>query len=218
MLRGTFYVRSRSKLNNLQQAYTVKLVIRLGSRTELPYLAGLALMIAVGATDCNADQTDQRLGPLFIDLQETTDRRLAKQAESEIWAIWHESPDKKSSKIVRDARRSLEENDFDSAIATLNTLVEHAPEFAEAWNQRAIVLYLAGDFTGALRDIEQTLMLEPRHFGALSGRAQVYLRIDEPELALDAFKSALDRNPWMDSIREQIAMVRDYIKSKQKPI
>ena len=175
-------------------------------------------MIAIGATNCHADQTDERLGTLFIDLQETTDRRVAKLAESEIWAIWHESPDKKSSEIMRNARRALDENDFDSAIAIINALVEHAPEFAEAWNQRAIVLYLAGDFPGALRDIEQTLMLEPRHFGALSGRAQVYLQLDEPELALEAFESALERNPWMDNIREQIAMVRAYMKSKQKPI
>ncbi|MDA0822968.1 MAG: tetratricopeptide repeat protein [Proteobacteria bacterium] len=193
-------------------------MLRFGLKTVLPYLAGIALMIAIGATNCHADQTDERLGTLFIDLQETTDRRVAKLAESEIWAIWHESPDKKSSEIMRNARRALDENDFDSAIAIINALVEHAPEFAEAWNQRAIVLYLAGDFPGALRDIEQTLMLEPRHFGALSGRAQVYLQLDEPELALEAFESALERNPWMDNIREQIAMVRAYMKSKQKPI
>lgn len=192
--------------------------LRLGSRCEFSYLAGLILTIIVWTPYCNADQTDERLGPLFIDLQESTDRRLAKQAESEIWAIWHESPDKKSSEIMRDARRALNENDFDAAITDLNSLVEHAPEFAEAWNQRAIVLYLAGDFPGALRDIEQTLLLEPRHFGAMSGRAQVYLQIDEPELALQAFESVLDRNPWMNNIREQIAMVRDHIKSKQKSI
>ena len=107
---------------------------------------------------------------------------------------------------------------IDSAVTLLDDLVDYAPDFAEAWNQRAIVLYLAEDYTGSLRDIEQTLALEPRHFGALSGRGQVYLRLDEPELALQAFESALDHNPWMANIRGQMEMIRAYLNGRQKPI
>ena len=173
--------------------------------------------LAFGDT-CQADQSDPRLGELFMELREASNPAVAQRAESEIWAIWHETPDEKSMAIMRNARMALDNSDFGSAISLLDRLVDYSPDFAEAWNQRAIVLYLAEDYAGSLRDIEQTLALEPRHFGALSGRGQVYLRLDEPELALRAFESALDRNPWMANIRSQVEMTKAYLNARQKPI
>ena len=118
----------------------------------------------------------------------------------------------------RDARSHIDNNEYARASQLLDQLVEHAPNFAEAWNQRAIVFFLDGKYGASLRDIEQTLILEPRHFGALSGRAQVYIRLDEPELALKSFQEALEQNPWMASVRQQMKMVRAYLDSQQKPI
>jgi tetratricopeptide (TPR) repeat protein len=178
----------------------------------------ILILLLLPSLSCQADQFDERLGPLFIDLQESTDPAVAKRAEREIWTIWHESPDTKGLEIMREARLQIDKNDYEAATKLLDRLVEHTPNFAEAWNQRAIVLFLAQDYTGCLRDIEQTLLLEPRHFGALSGRAQVYLHLQEPQLALRSFQKALERNPWMAGIREQMAMLRAYLESKQKPI
>ncbi len=180
-------------------------------------VAGTILLLAAG-TNCFADQFNPRLTELFVQLQEAKNPAAASNAESEIWAIWHETPDAGSLEIMRDARMALEGNDFGSAIDFLDRLVASKPNYAEAWNQRAIVLYLAEDYAGSLRDIEQTLVLEPRHFGALSGRGHVYLRLEEPELALQAFESALYINPWMANIRSQIEMIRAYVDSRQKPI
>ena len=50
-----------------------------------------------------------------------------------------------------------------------STVIELAPEFAEGWNRRATVRYLATDIDGSIADVNATLDLEPRHFGALSG-------------------------------------------------
>lgn len=178
----------------------------------------LALSLVLNPLDVLADQFDKRLDSLFVALQKSANPAVAKRAESEIWAIWHESSDPKSLQIMRNARLQIDQNNYAAATVLLNDLVEHAPNFAEAWNQRAIVLFLAEDYSRSLRDIEQTLVLEPRHFGALSGRAQVYLRLHEPELALSSFEDALAHNPWMMGIREQMAMVRAYLASQQKPI
>ena len=111
--------------------------------------------------------------------------------------------------MMRHARAAIRQRDFESAIRLLDKLVAHAPDFAEAWNQRAIVLYFAADYAGSLRDIEQTLALEPRHFGAMAGRGQVYLNLNELDLALQAFEAALEWNPWMANIRGQIYMIRE---------
>ncbi len=165
-----------------------------------------------------ADQSDLRLDGLFSRLHDARNPAVAKRTEREIWAIWHETPDDKSFEIMRAARRSLDSGDFATAIQRLDELVTYAPDFAEAWNQRAIVLYLAEDYAGALRDIEQTLALEPRHFGALSGRGQVYLQLDELEMALESFELALERNPWMDNVRTQMEMIRARLNARPRPI
>lgn len=165
-----------------------------------------------------ADQSDLRLGGLFAQLHDARNPAVAKRAEREIWSIWHETPDDKSLEIMRAARRSLDSGDFTAAVHRLDELVAYAPEFAEAWNQRAIVLYLVEDYAGALRDIARTLELEPRHFGALSGRGQVYLQLDELEMALESFELALERNPWMDNVRTQMEMIRARLNARPQPI
>jgi tetratricopeptide (TPR) repeat protein len=187
-------------------------------RTSKASLFMTAALLLVLSASAQADQFDPKLDELFVQLHEANNPRIAKRAEREIWAIWHQTPDDTALEIMRGARTALDGRDFDVAISLLDKLVEYAPDFAEAWNQRAIVLYFAEDYSGSLRDIEQTLALEPRHFGAMAGRGQVYLRLDELELALQAFESALDRNPWMDNISGQMDMIRARINARQKSI
>ena len=47
------------------------------------------------------------------------------------------------------------------------------------------VLFLMKEYELSLIDIAKTLDLEPRHFGALSGRAQIYIDQKEYQKALD---------------------------------
>lgn len=177
-----------------------------------------AVLVLIFSSGSGADQSDPNLIELFARLQDETNPAIARRVEREIWSIWHETPDEKSLEIMRSARSALARNDFDSAIDALNQLVDYVPNFAEAWNQRAIVLYMAEDYAGSLRDIRQALTLEPRHFGALSGRGQVYMRLEEPKLALKAFESALHLNPWMANIRGQMNMLRAYLNARPAPI
>lgn len=190
------------------------------SRTLRRYLgAALVLMaVIVVGTNANADQSDPRLDGLFDQLQDADYPAQAKRAEREIWTIWHETPDEQALEIMRAARTALDAGEISNSIALLDRLIKHAPDYAEAWNQRAIVRYLANDFDGSLHDIEQTLSLEPRHFGALSGRGQVYLQLEDHGRALEAFESALERNPWMDNIKGQTQMLRAILNAKPKSI
>jgi len=178
----------------------------------------LLVILLVMLAPVGADQSDLRLDGLFALLHDARNPAVAKRTEREIWAIWHETPEDKSLEIMRAARRSLDVGDFATAVQRLDELVVYVPEFAEAWNQRAIVLYLAEDYAGALRDIERTLELEPRHFGALSGRGQVYLQLDELEMALESFELALESNPWMDNVRTQMEMIRAQLNARPQPI
>ena len=47
----------------------------------------------------------------------------------------------------------------------------------------------------SVADIEETLKLEPRHFGALSGLGLIYQEVEKWDAALRAFETALQVNP-----------------------
>ena len=73
--------------------------------------------------------------------------------------------------------------------------VNDHPDYAEAWNRRATIHYLLGNYQDSLADIEQTLTLEPRHFGALSGVGLIMQQLGENEKALHAFEQVLEISP-----------------------
>ncbi len=91
-------------------------------------------------------------------------------------------------------------------------MVDQAPAFAEAWNKRATVLYLMGRLDESVLDIQQTLALEPRHFGALSGLALIYDALEEPAAALRSLEAALAINPHLGGSKERIDQLREKVK------
>lgn len=181
---------------------------------------GLTVWLAclgVAASSASADQTDPRLSDLFSSLVNAPNPGIAQGIQQEIWEIWFEGPDNRSVDALMNARMAAEVGDVEAAERAFDRLVEDYPGFAEAWNQRAILRYLVGDITGSLSDIDQALALEPRHFGALSGRGQCYLRMENYRAALNSFEEALGINPWIQSTARQIQMLKA-ILSQQQPI
>ena len=189
----------------------------LNSMRHVSIYPGLVLLTLL-LTPVMADQNDPRLNTLFETLQSAPNPLIASKTEQEIWRVWHSSPNDEAHTMMVAARRALDEGDFDRAIETLNALIQSNPDFAEAWNQRAIVRYLGGDFEGSLRDVNRTVALEPNHFGAYSGMGQCYIRLDQPERALEAFETALDIHPWLANVRQQIDMLRAYVNANKTPI
>ena len=116
---------------------------------------------------------------------------------------------------MKEGEAAMEDEDFKTAVAKFDAVIKARPDFAEGWNQRAIVHFLNGDIAGALDDVERTLALEPRHFGALSGRGECYLRLRRPRDALAAFQQTLRIDPWLDTVRARVEMLRDW--TSQQP-
>lgn len=178
-------------------------------------VAGLCMMIFGGVA---ADQTDARLDDLFGALANAPNALLAREVEQQIWDIWFESRDPRATNLLQAARSDAEKGDMAGAMAGFDKLVDDFPSYAEGWNQRAIMRYLAGDVAGSLADIDHVLELEPRHFGALSGRGQCYMQLERYRDALTAFEDALSINPWIGSVRAQIKMLQGYIGNRPEPI
>ncbi len=170
--------------------YVAAIVLALGTFA----VSGLGpAIIVVGPA--RADQSDPRLEVLFEQLKLAPDIPSARLVEAAIWSIWGEVEDRAARILLEQGVSAMGRGDARAALTKFDQIVAIVPGFAEGWNKRATVYYLLGQFDQSLADIDKTLALEPRHFGALSGRGLVYLALEDEEQALDSFESALEVYP-----------------------
>ncbi len=178
----------------------------------------LSLCVLAWAGFATADQTDQRLAGMFSELANAANPIAANKIEQEIWAIWLAAPDPQVNEWLDEARAATNSGAITSALEIFDRVTAAYPNFAEGWNQRAIMHFLLGDFESSLSDIARTLELEPRHFGALAGSGQCYLRLELFQESLISFEAALQVNPWMSAAKQQVEMLRAYLKQQETPI
>lgn len=164
-----------------------------------------AIVAFLTAFQAVADQRDPRLDPLFAELKTATSVTDARYIEREIWGIWSEhGADVEAEMRFNEGMLLMNAGHLERAIRMFSVVIDVAPDFAEAWNKRATLLYFTGDYAGSVRDIERTLALEPRHFGALSGLGLIYQQLESPDGAIKAFRAALEINPHMPHIKERL--------------
>jgi tetratricopeptide (TPR) repeat protein len=173
------------------------------------WLALLCSVLALGfMTATWADQTDRRLDGLFERLRVTSSKAETEAAQQQIWQIWIESDDMLANRLMQEGIQAMVTRQHALALEYFDRLVEQAPAFAEGWNKRATVYYLMENYEASVLDIERTLELEPRHFGALSGLGMIYDAIGEPAAALRSFEAAVAINPHLDGARQRIEALR----------
>ena len=154
------------------------------------------------ATASPADQA-ARVDELFAELKQPG-REDWEKIETEINRIWSQSGSPAMDLLLARANKALEAEDYPTAIEHFSALIDHAPDFAEAWNQRATTYYLMGEYSLSIADVEHVLVLNPRHFGALSGLASMLEQLGEPDLALKALQEAQALNPNRPNINEAV--------------
>ena len=174
----------------------------------------LALSLA-GSMDAAADQRDPRLGELFVSLAEAPDSRTALGIEADIWQIWLDGGDSELNELMVRGIEAMGARRFPDAAGRFTELILAAPAFAEAWNKRATVYYLMNRLEDSVRDIERTLALEPRHFGAISGMGLIFLQRGDEEGALDAFEKVLAIHPHARGARFYVGQLRERLKGKR---
>lgn len=155
----------------------------------------------------SADQNDPRLDELFARLQTVEDETAAAEITSHIWRLWRESRNAMVEEAMERGSRAIAANRLVRAERWFDQVIDMSPDFAEGWNQRATVRYLRGRHAESAADIRRTLLLEPRHFGALAGLGLVYMELGRDAAALDAFRRALAVNPHLSGARENIELL-----------
>lgn len=163
---------------------------------------------------CLADQKDSRLPELFEHLGQAQTLREALLLESAVWQIWGEIEDDDIAFLYRRGVEAMSADRPDDALGFFTEVTKRAPDFAEGWNKRATVLYIMGDFAASVVDVEHTLALEPKHFGALSGLGMINLQLGRDAAALRAFDAALKVHPFLSGARQRAKELRDKLGGK----
>ncbi|OAB56119.1 hypothetical protein AY599_27880 [Leptolyngbya valderiana BDU 20041] len=177
-------------------------------RSPATVFAAVCLAAFLAAAPAAADQDDPRLKRLFDSLQTTTSSINAQGLTNAIWLVWLEHEDPQVVERMQSGMRAMQRENYYLALAIYDDLVDRVPDYAEAWNKRATVHYLLGNYQQSLDDIERTLELEPRHFGALEGRGLIYGELGLEEEALQAFERALEVNPHLPGATRRAEEIR----------
>jgi tetratricopeptide (TPR) repeat protein len=160
------------------------------------------------------EQRQELLDRLFGRLKTAKSDKEGQIVEQSIWRLWMRSGSPTDDLLLEQASKSMSQRQYDRALDILDAIIEHSPEFAEAWNKRATVNYMVGRLDQSLADIDKVLELEPRHFGALSGLGMIKRDKGDEQGALEAFRDALAINPFMSSVREAVESLEKELERK----
>jgi len=137
----------------------------------------------------------------------------AASAAAALWEMWHRSGQPDLDALLRQGIDAMEAQQLAEAEKLFSRLIEIAPAFAEGWNKRATVRYLAKDYVGSIADCRETLARNPNHFGALSGQALCHLALEEYREAAELCRRALAVHPHLDGARANLrTAVQELVK------
>ncbi|MER8750270.1 hypothetical protein NKH57_13440 [Mesorhizobium sp. M1050] len=150
-----------------------------------------------------------RLDQLFNDLKRERNEKAAERIAGNIWNEWSQSGSASIDLMMQWSQKAIESQKFDVALDFLDQVVILQPTYAEGWNRRATVHFMMKNYGKSMSDIDHTLQLEPRHFGALSGLAQIMALTGHKQSALEAWQKVLAIYPMMRSAQDQVGTLSE---------
>ena len=158
-----------------------------------------------------SDQFDSRLPNLFNDLYFSEDSEEINSITKQIWDIWLETNDTQIEEDFYRGMKSMQNGNLIMSIVFFTRVVEKNPEFAEGWNKRATAYFMNGEFDKSMFDINETLKLEPRHFGALDGMGLIFMHLQQYSEAIKIYDKMLQIFPNNQSIINKKELMNKYL-------
>ena len=166
-------------------------------------MLSLGFAAGLGRADTGnvVEDSNARLDVLFAELKES-DPEGFHEIEREIIDIWTHSGSAAMDMLLERGQLAVAEQDYSKATEHLSALIDHAPDFAEAWNARATAYYFLDEYALSISDIRQALILNPRHFGALNGLGLIFEELGKPDLALRAYLMVQEIHPFIENVND----------------
>ena len=173
------------------------------------------LFFFCGNAVADSKNRNTKLNQLFRQLKNSATASTALKIEIKIWDIWITHPtEKKLTRLLAKGSNLMDQRKLEESYKIFSKVIQTAPDWAEAWNKRATVLYLMGRYQESFNDIDRVLKLEKRHFGALSGQGLVLLKLENYAEALESYKRAQKIYPLINAARVMIPRLEKLIANE----
>ena len=173
----------------------------------------ILILLFCGNAVADSKNRDVKLNQLFEQLKKSNKASIALDIEIKIWNIWSTHPTHYNlTQSLADGSGLMSKGELEAAYKIFSTIIESAPDWAEGWNKRATVLYLMGRYQDSLDDIDEVLKRESRHFGALSGKGLVHIKMKNYEKAIQSYQEVQKIYPTMSSAKIMIPQLKKLIK------
>ena len=161
--------------------------------------------------NAHADELDK----LFFRLKNAENFSKAVKLEKKIWKIWTTNGSNKNSNLqMYKGINFLNNGNINNALSVFLNLCKVEPKWAEPFNKVATIKFLQKDYITSVKYIKLTLEKERRHFGAISGLAQINLRLGKFENALKNIDQALKIHPFI-GIKKIKPLLLEKLKKKE---
>ncbi|UXN65104.1 hypothetical protein N8E89_05145 [Phyllobacterium sp. A18/5-2] len=162
-----------------------------------------------------AQKRSARLDDLFASLKRESNEVKAARIASLIQMQWQNSGSATVDLMMGWAAKAMEDKKYPVALDFLDQVVVMKPDYAEGWNRRATLHFMMNDYGRSMADIQKTLALEPRHFGAMAGMAAILKDTGRKEAALQAFERVLTVYPMMREAQKQAGELADELTGQR---
>ena len=171
------------------------------------------VLIFYGNVFAESKDRDIKLSQFFEQLKKSKNTSIAFEIEMKIWNIWvtHPAHDNLTQSLAKGSNL-MSNGNLKAAYKIFSTIIESDPTWAEGWNKRATVFYLMGRHQDSLKDINEVLKLESRHFGALSGQGLVQIKLGNYEKAIKSYQAVQKIYPSIGAAKVMIPQLKKLIK------
>jgi len=138
---------------------------------------------------------ESSINSLLKDLK-NPDEIIRQQATEELWRLWFYQKGEYGWELLQRSQVLLTAGKISEAETLLTEMINHQPDFAEAWNRRAVLYYITEQYQNSLDDCQVVVKLNPIHFGALHGMGLCYAALGDYTAAIRAFRQALEIQPY----------------------
>lgn len=137
-------------------------------------------------------------------------------AAAALWQVWSRSGDRAIDALYQRGVQQMEMSRLSEAVLTFSEIIRRMPSFAEAWNKRATLYYMLGEYQLSMKDCDEVLKRNSSHFGALSGYGQMHLNLGEFDRAIAYFERALKVNPNLPFAAATVLLLQQQQQNKQR--
>ncbi len=165
----------------------------------------IVILMSLPAVAMTSDERTALRAKLLNNLKSAKTEAEGRSAENAIRYFWLKGPNMEATTKLLTAIQARRHYNFKRALAILDQLIIETPDYVEAYNQRAFLYFLLRQYDKSLENLEITLAKEPKHFGAITGRAIIFLHQGRVQLARKSLLEAVSIHPWL---RERAFLAR----------